>query len=177
MSDKTKEDKKEFYIILDTNILSYLNEDTYKESIINYLKELLEAGFTNFAISDVTLFEILSEIPRNKEQKLIQLLDQFPRFPLDLTTCVTSAQIATVYKCKKDEYKFIETGDKFIAANSILSGAPILTANSNDFPRPFFVEHHKKHIFFKIGNKDRMMSIYLLYPDLKEFNLNYENRK
>lgn len=176
MSNIESNKKQDFYIILDTNILAYLNEKTYRDSVIEYLLELIKRGYTNFAVSDITIFEILSEIPKRKEQELAKLLDQFPRFPIDWTTCLTGAQVATSYKCKKDEYRNIETGDKLIAANSILSGSPILTANSNDFPRPFFIEHHKKHIFFKDKNKDKMISLYLLYPDLTEFNLNYDNR-
>ncbi len=176
MPNAETDKKQEFYIILDTNILAYLNEKTYRESVIEYLLELIKVGYTNFAVSEITIFEILSEAPKKKERELATLLDQFSRFPTDWTTCLTGAQVATAYKCKKDEYKYIETGDKSIAANSILSGAPILTANSNDFPRPFFVERHKKQIFFKDRNKDKMISLYLLSPDLTEFNFTYDNR-
>ena len=165
------------YIILDTNILQYLNNTDISKELIAYFSEIIKAGYTNFAMSDFSFFEAISGAPKKDEEKLIELLSQIPRFEVKPETCVAAGQMATLYRIEKAEFQNIESGDKIIAATAILSGSLILTANCNDFPRPFFREFHKRFVYYKRKNKDQMISIYLLQPDLEQINFRFNNRK
>lgn len=164
-----------YYVILDTNVLQYLNAPDIASGILNYIQEIIKSGYT-LSISDFSIFELLSGAPRKNEAQLSALLDSLPRFAVDWQNCLTAAQISTVYRIEKSEFSSIEAGDKIIAATAILSNSIVLTANSNDFPRPFFKEFHKKFIYYKKKNKDQMISLYLLQPDLEQISFRFNNR-
>lgn len=163
------------YVLLDSNILQYLNTPAIATPLLEYLSELAKADY-NLAISDFSIFELLSGIPKSKEKDLLSVLEVLPRFQVNTEVLLTAAQLATVYRIEKCEHQQINEGDKIIAATSILNGYPILTANSNDFPRPIFSELHKRLLYYKDKNKDRIIAIYLLNPDLEFAKFRYNQR-
>lgn len=163
------------YVLLDTNILQYLNNPVLAKELLTYLEEIKKTGF-EFAISDFSIFESLAGIPKQKETQLTNTLQAMPRFAVIDNVLLVAAQLTTVYRMEKAEFESIAVGDKIIAATSLLNGSLILTANSNDFPRPIFSETHKKLIFYKEKSKDRMISIYLLSPDFEFVKFRYDNR-
>lgn len=161
--------------LLDTNILQYLNNPSIARELFAYLEEVHRAGYS-LAISNFSIFELLSGVPKSKESNLISALEVIPRFEVTTEVLVAAAQLTTVYRMEKAEYGHITQGDKIIAATSLLNDFPVLTANSNDFPRPFFNELHKKFIFYKDKNRDRMIPVYLLLPDFDLVKFRYETR-
>lgn len=163
------------YVLLDTNILRYLNTPTIREGLLGYLSEIIEAGY-KLAISDFVIFESFARIPKSKENQLISTLETLARFEVNWQVLLAAGQITTIYSVEKAEYNHITQGDKVIAATAVLNNSPILTADCNDFPRPFFTELHKKFIFYKEKNRDKLLVAYLLAPDLELINIRHNNR-
>lgn len=99
------------------------------------------------AISDVTFFEILNEIPKNKEAKALSELNKFPRFEVSQEMLMTAARLGCLYRDHNAELgitdKPPEMGDKIIAATALLSqgGGLVFTMNMRDYPAPFFKEY------------------------------------
>jgi hypothetical protein len=59
----------------------------------------------------------------------------------------------------------IEMPDKIIAATALFSLSPILTADGNDYPRPFFFEHEVRKIDFLDRGKPKVLVLYSLSPE------------
>ncbi len=75
------------------------------------------------------------------------------------------------------EPKQIEHGDKFIAATSILTGSLILTANSRDFPSPYFQEAERKPLIYKEKRgKSKCILTTILIPDIIMVNQRFTDR-
>jgi len=166
------------HILLDTNILQFLQKarGNLATLIINYLVELTKDKFV-LAISNFSIFELLDGCPtKEKEEKLIQTLETLVRFEVSTQVLATSARLSTLYRKEKAEYDNIEDGDKIIGSTSILTDSFILTANMRDFPRPFFIEEKIKHTIYKEGHNEKVISIYLLKPDIEAISYRFERR-
>jgi len=81
---------------------------------------------------------------------------------------------AVLYTCYKnhdstrDKNKWNDDGDVVIGANAIRYETAILTANGNDYPRPFFTEISKYTI--KRRKDKAEIVVHLLKPDVDVFN-------
>lgn len=155
-------------IILDTNILQYTGNKKFSVELILYLADLARRGF-GFAISDVTYYELLSGTTVKQEQQSIELLDKFNRYFVEITVLIAASRLSTLYyhQCKLEGRTShdISFEDKIIASTAILTGSLILTANINDFPRPFFQEAEEKAIFYRDRNITKMLILQLLRPN------------
>lgn len=155
-------------IILDSCILQYIGNKQILGELLAYLLELVERGF-GLTISEVSYFELLSGTTIKQEKSAVDLLDKFNRYLIDLRVLIAASQLSTLYfhQCKLEDRspQNISFQDKIIAATAILTGSLILTANINDFPRPFFQEAEEKPIFYKHKNKTQMLVLQLLRPN------------
>ena len=174
-SSKTATPKK--YILLDTCILRYLsseNNNDLAQKVANYLIELRDRGFT-LAISDISIYELLEGVSQKREAKLLEVLNIFDNFLVERRDLIAGAELHDLYRIQSKTNKSgspnevkpgnIETVDKIIAATSIFAVAPILTADGNDFPRPFFFEHEVRKIEFLDKGKLKVLVLYLLNPE------------
>jgi len=175
MSEDREDTKIQGSVILDSNILQYLNNSDIAPSLLIYLNEVITTGY-DLTISDITYFDLLPGIPRSKEKQLSETLDAFRKFPVTQSVCTASGQLCTIYRSEKSEFDHIEVPDKIIAATAVLTNSLILTVNSNDYPRPFFNEVHKKLIYYKRKDKENMLCIYLLRPDVEHIMFRFNNR-
>tara|TARA_Y100000310_G_scaffold234036_1_gene236944 strand:+ start:1169 stop:1702 length:534 start_codon:yes stop_codon:yes gene_type:complete len=157
-------------IILDSCTIQYLDNKAMKLSLWKILKHLRQ-NKNVFNIALISYYELLSECPKNKEEKLLKILGFFNIHKFSEEVIVTAARLATCYRLEPNikNHQSINDGDKIIAATAMLSDSFILTANANDFPRPFFNEVYKENIIYKKKNKDYLLSMYLLKPDLDLF--------
>jgi predicted nucleic acid-binding protein len=176
MNQPTSNNLPKQNIILDTNILFYLGDNNIKRELLNYLLELIRVGF-GLAISKITITEIFSGIPRQKEQEASNILNVFIKYDIDDNVVITTSKISTIYKnCKDINTNQIDLADRIISSTAILTGSLIMTANINDFPRPFFSEKHEKIFFYKNKNKTNMRVIQLLQPNLLILNDRFFSR-
>lgn len=167
-------------IILDTNVIQYSTNKKFGKEISTYLGELIKRGF-ELAISEVSYSELLANLNEKKEREGMELLNKFiKRFAVEYLVLIVTAQVSTLYNQQRRlELKpktEASTEDKIIAATAILSGSLIMTSNINDFPRPFFKEVEEKLIFYKENNKNNMIVIQLLKPNIPVINQRFLER-
>lgn len=163
------------YLILDTCVVQYLGTKEIKEQLLNYLIEVESRGF-HYAISDFSIYELLQGVSASKESELQSRLQNFNRYAVETNILIAAAQIKTLYDMEKLPQTQISDGDKVIAATSILTGSSIVTANFNDFPRPYFVEMERQNILYKHKNVDRLLPVYIVAPDFSVINFRFANR-
>lgn len=166
-------------LLFDTNILQHLNKEKGDLAIqvLNYINQLTAQNYKS-AISDFSIFELLDGCPTLKlEKQLISTLDSFERYELSEEVFLIAAWISTLYRTEKAEYAHIEDGDKLIAATSFLIQGSILTANSRDYPRPFFLEDTMNHIFYSEGHNKNVLSVFVLKPNIDLITFKLSRRK
>ncbi|MEK9201313.1 MAG: PIN domain-containing protein [Patescibacteria group bacterium] len=168
-------DEVKSYLLIDTCVIQYVATKDVDLAVNEYLLEIKSRGF-DFVISDISTYESLQGVSAQKENELLSLLNSLDRYPIDANTLIAAAQIKTLYDLEKVPQNQISDGDKIIAATSILTGAPIVTSDLNDFPRPYFVELERKNIIYKHKNVDRMIPIYILSPNIDVVNHRFSIR-
>lgn len=152
-------------IILDTNILQYFGNKHIGPLLRQYLQVLRGRNFT-LSISEVTIFESLAFSKRHQEDEIVRTLNQFLHKPITKEVLVTSSWLSKLYIIEQIPLLQISTEDKILGATALLTNSLIVTANVNDFPRPFFKEKEEELIFYRYKNKKRMIAVYLLEPNL-----------
>lgn len=162
-------------IILDTCILQYTGDKKIIAELLPYLLELTKRGF-GLAISDISIQELLTNATLRQEKQGITLLSQFRRYQLEPNILIGAAQLSTLYSKEKVPSQNISIPDKIIASTAILTGSVVMTADVNDFPRPFFSEAEEKLFFYKHKNKRSMHVIHLLRPSMEVINQRFSER-
>lgn len=164
------EDPKKKYLILDTNILQLAGSKPIERSsqVIDYIVEIAKQDYER-AISDITAYEALQRCSKAKEKEVLKQMNLFTQLEVSKKVLVTTAWSADLYRGEKIPDSQISDCDKIIASTAILTGSLILTADGNDFPRPFFSEKEKRLVQYKDKSRDLLNVIYLLEPDLDVF--------
>lgn len=162
-------------IILDTNLFSDLTDQHLVTPVVAYLVDLDKRGF-GFAISDITLYELMRGQSSVNEKKRLSLLQAMFRYFLSPEVLFAAAQLDNLMKMENIQVNGVDHGDKFIAATAILSGSLILTADVRGFPWPFFHEIEYNPLIHKIGNKTKSHMIGLLTPDFDLIKRRFEER-
>lgn len=163
-------------VVLDSCILQYLSNAIIASQIIDLFRDLSQRGFV-LSISDFSIFESLCNTTTAQEKEIFQTLNIFPKFACDQNIFVTASQLSMLYQKERTISQAIEIGDKIISATSILSNSLIITANINDFPRPFFVEAEVKKIFYTKKRKQNLLVIYILSPDYEVVHQRFAERQ
>lgn len=170
------------YLILDTNVISRFGTEKFGKQIVEYLRGLITSSVGwGIALSGITTFECLNEVPCAGEAELTTLLNQFPKYPVDEEALMTAAHLGSIYK---DSFKDLginegmpELGDKLIAASAIIHNGWICTMNLRDFPEPFFQEK-MRHVFTHEtkGKGPVFLVLYIVEPQIALINSYYEKR-
>jgi predicted nucleic acid-binding protein len=140
-----------------------------------YLLNITRRGF-GIVISDVSTYELLSGATVRQEQQANEILSDFIRYSVDSGALITASQLSTVYKKEKISEQSITLADKIIGATAILTGSLIMTADVNDYPRPFFTEAEEKLFYYKRKNKTCMRVVQLLRPNLPVMQQRFSER-
>lgn len=162
-------------IIFDTCILNYNGNPQIFPQLNTYYLDLLKRQFI-LAISEITIFELLQDATIKKESEAINILSFFKTYQINSTLLTAAAQLSTLYKEEKIPNQQISTADKIIGATSILTGSLILTADVNDFPRPFFLEAEEKLLYHKEKSKTKMIALQLLRPNQNMISIRFNSR-
>lgn len=164
-------------LILDTNILQYYSTMGIRSELEKLLGDISQSTKATYAISKITITELLSGATISQETKALEQLGVLKQFNLDDTILVASAQLLNLYKLQNIPDQQISLGDRIIAATSILTGYPILTANVNDFPRPYFIEVYRHLLTYNKKNTTQSICLQILSPDIDLINNKFSHRK
>ena len=162
-------------IILDTNIIQYSAHKEIGPEILNYLIELTRRQFT-LSISNITVFEILSGSTTEQETRLLETLKLFSTYQVTDNVLLVASRISTLYGREKLLSQNISIPDKIITATAIVTNSVVMTADLNDFPRPFLVEVEEKLIYYQQNNKRCIKDIMLLGPNYPFIQESFNNR-
>lgn len=155
-------------LILDTNIIQYITDDFVSKELIPYLLTLRDKGYTE-NISTVSVFESIKGLKRVDEPKLLGFIAAFPKYEVDERVLTAAARLHNLYNQDKSvPSDGISSEDKIIAATAIITNSFVLTANINDFPRPYFNEIEKEKLIYQNKKqKDVMLCVEVLQPDFE----------
>ena len=137
------------YLLVDTNIVQFINSEPKDRS--DKLGQLILAKETQGlirAISTVTIYEAIQNCDQIKESKVIKSLEDFAQLEVSKTTLQIAGWFSDLYRMENISDSQISTCDKIIASSAFLMGSKILTADANDFPRPFCNEVFKENIIY-----------------------------
>jgi len=156
-------------LIVDTNILQYAAREEYANGAARLFQTLLDRKLEAY-ISGYTAFEVYRGIASKKIPVTRAIVDQFTAALPDILTYKVAAILTTCYnthEATKSYASRISDGDVVIAASAIRDQAGVLTANGNDFPRPFFTEVES----FQLENSKTgaIIIAHLLEPDLSVY--------
>ncbi len=152
-------------IILDSNIIQYTAQPKSADAFNAYIADLVSRGF-EYAISTITIYELLKGANKRTKEKVVKLLRQFTKFELPENVLQTAAELESVYKIDEIQPKEIDDADKIIGATALLSYGLILTANARDFPAPYFKEIERKFITFEEKReRTKTIVVYILRPE------------
>lgn len=167
----------EINVILDSNIIQYLTSKFVGVAIKTYLGDLITSAHVTPNISEITISETLSGATATQETEVLSYLSQMKLITVNQQVLVASARLLGLYKQESIDDNQINLGDRIIAATSIITGFPILTANMNDFPRPFFREAHDQLVSYKKKNKTETIYLQILTPNTELIIDRFNHRK
>lgn len=128
------------HIVLDTNILQY---GTHKElgDEMAMVLEHLSARKLECVLSSYSKFEIYRGLDRPKIPKIRAFVNTLLTRDVDDFTFRLAAALYSCYQYyPATKGKKYDDGDMIIGATAFYRDFSVLTANGNDFPRPFFEE-------------------------------------
>lgn len=129
----------------------------------------MDTANLQFTVSDISIYEAQRKIPTGKHMESVNFLDAFPRFPIEKIILTLTGSVVSCYHdhdMTKSHSSEISLQDSINAASCLASGALLVTADYNDYPRPFFNEVYRWDIANEKGNSQK---IYLLEPDTNQF--------
>lgn len=168
-------------LLLDTNIIEYSLNKNIGIPLNKDLLKLRLKGYS-FYLSDFSAYELLKGADEEKTLKIFEIVKLFPRFQVSINVLNTAALFENLYKLQhkiegqNDDYgkKRYTDVDKIIAATSCLENTDLLTADTNDYPRPYFKEVEWIKVFYTRKAKPCMLSVCLLRPDVVLIGRNLE---
>lgn len=156
--------------IVDTNILHYGSDPNFASSVAELIKKLSE----KYALvtTDYSVLELYRGLSIDKIPNTNIFFDSFTRLPVNKDIYKTAAALSTCYgndEATKAYYGRYSDGDIIIAATAFVNNACIVTADLNDFPRPYF--HEAEHHSLIISKKKKHIAIQSFRPDISYLNL------
>lgn len=157
-------------VLIDANILQYATNISYANDVYAVFDKLKSLGY-DLMVSSYTTFEVYRGLDTKRIPKMKQVIDLFSPNETDLMCFSVAAVLDTCYRRYQSTKPYAgrySDGDLVLAGSSFAYNSPILTANGNDFPRPFFKEIDAA----LFGSAARPMPIkaQLLMPDITFFN-------
>lgn len=151
---------KNFELILDSNIIQYIENKNLRESITLYL-----SNFSDIFYSEISIAELITGAKKEEMQQKINTFLQMKPITIEQNILILSGQLHTIYTNSKIPCQHISLADRIIAASSISTNIGIFTADVNDFPRPFFQEVEEHVISYQYKNKSRFLITQVLKPN------------
>jgi predicted nucleic acid-binding protein len=169
----TKPNPKNFYVLLDSNVIQHFANEELGLEILANLGEAYQAGYKP-AISDFTFLELLDGSSVEKEVERINALKNVKRFYVRKDVLIAAGHLGSIYL--EDGFQIKDIGDKIIGATALLSNSLIYTFNGRDFPRPFFNEVAVREVRYAINGEPKMMVAYFISPNFEYIGSKYQER-
>lgn len=163
------------HILLDTCILNgLLSKEAGLAQETKKIFNMLSENDNTFYISEFTRYELLRSAPSSKKSVCENLLDELiliKNSPERLNRAVYLYSQYKNHKQVKNRLHSISDVDVFIGSLIFTDQKPcLLTADYQDFPRPFFREKDIFRLEFnKKGSQKSCIYYYLLEANLDEF--------
>ena len=156
-------------VVADSNIFQYGINEHYATSVAE-LFQAIEVEHLETAVLAYTAFEVYRGLANNRINRMRSLIETFMRLGVDLATFKVAAALTTCYNSHEATKAYANRysdGDVVLAASAFHYRTYILTANVNDFPRPFFTESRS----YGLRNTKSRHSIHvgLLCPNFAAF--------
>lgn len=164
MNALTAVKKREASVILDTNILQYLNCSAFLKDLLEYLDSFVDFGKT-LKVSEISILEILSGCAPRQEEEVFDVLARFPKQPISEEVLITAGRLQNIYRAYGIEESRISLADRIIASTAFVTSSDIVTSDVNDFPRPVFKESHEELFFYRRKNKTNVQVVQVLSPN------------
>ncbi len=157
-------------ILIDTNVIDYA---TKKQGSVGVQELLQQLKVNNIqpAVSAYSTFEAYRGLDPTKVSTMREVISKLNPLEVDLKSFKIAALLYTCYQRNSATKQYLDRykdGDLVLAASAIRYNLPILTANGNDFPRPYFTEMDSAVI--TVDRKKRPVVIQTLKPDINYFN-------
>lgn len=159
------------YFLLDSCIIEYYLSEKYSTQIQAILQKWQKNIF-GLAISQIIFSELIDGTYMKKETTIINTLRDYHNFPVTERHIIGSGKLGSIYQQNKITQN-ISLVDKIIAATSIITNSPIITANINDYPQPYFEVIDSLMLIH--GNK--LIKVGLIKPDYNVLNAAFADRK
>lgn len=162
------------YFLLDTCIAEYSLNSDIQPSISAQLSLWTGSTF-GLAISEVLYAELIDGAYKDKIKRVKELLDRYPRFKVSQRILSGAGVLSNIYKAKNKKTNGASLQDKIIAVTSFIHKMPIITADVQDFPHPFFTSIASENLKYTKKGKVNFITINILKPNVTM--LNYWNSK
>jgi predicted nucleic acid-binding protein len=155
-------------ILVDANVFSYGTNEKYSDAIANVFERLAQLKHEP-AVLSYTSFEVYRGLDFKRVPKMKLLVDAFTPVDIDLKGFKIAAALYSCYKKHPTTKAYTyQDGDIVTAAGAFLYNTLVLTADGNDFPRPFFDDVEKFPLKMLDGRVPLIVS--LLQPNIQCFN-------
>jgi len=154
-------------ILIDSCIINYLlsSETDLAAKTVSFLEDLLK-NENELYVSEYTRHEVLRGASETKAQKAKELLKNFVTVPQSSERLERATQLYNAYNNNektRNALNSISDIDVFIGSLIFTSNkALLLTADYNDFPRPFFKEIESTRIDYGKSRGNKSCQYYYL---------------
>ncbi len=166
---------KNAHVLLDTNIVSnVLSKETDLVSKTQAVLEELNKNGNSFYVSQLTKYELLRSADDKQRDKCKKYLGKLVQIDINENRLDRATRLYSLYKNRaaiKNHLHSISDIDVFIGSLIFTDkNTYLLTADGNDFPRPFFLETQVWCVeYVKKQGQKAFMHYYLLKANLSEF--------
>lgn len=158
--------------ILDTNILDYGFKAEFADSVAK-LVELLSVEY-DLVTTQYSRFELFRGMVSSRIPAAKTLFEAFECIELNGDVFKIAAALSTCYKndeATKSRASSFSDGDVIIGSAAFVNSLAVVTADLNDFPRPYFTEEPTTFTISSSRN-NRNITIGILNPDIRYLNAN-----
>jgi predicted nucleic acid-binding protein len=152
------------YLLLDSCIAEYSLDEHISQPISDTLLAWLSDDFT-LATSEISYAELIDGAFKAKVERVKQLLNNYTQFEVTQRVLSGAGIISNIYKAKFNQTSGASLQDRIIAATSFIYNLPIVTANIQDFPHPFFTSFVSKNILYHKKKKHHYITVDILLPN------------
>lgn len=149
-------------IILDTNVILYLGNKYLSDPLGSYVKTY---SANTLYYSEISVAEVFAGVVKSHSISPVERLSDFQVLHLYQEVLMLSGYLSAIYSSHSPSFQHISLADKIIAATAVLNNAHILTADVNDFPRPYFYEVSEECIMYRKKDKQYMTVFQILKPN------------
>lgn len=144
--------------------------DQYLQIVLSKQISIWADSKLELAISGVSYAEMTDGAYKLKVKKVNELLDKYTQFEVSQRILQGAGILSNVYKAQNSGETGSSLADKIIAATAFVYNLPLITANIQDFPHPFFTSVASANLKFRKKNKDNYIVIDVLKPNITILN-------